>query len=87
MAFERWLNATPLREGGVAVKVACSTLCFGRLPLHRALKTMEEIGHFVRQAWDIDAIGMVHRLGHMVRACRGSEDRAPCDCVGDVRGI
>src|SRR6059036_1815864 len=30
-----------------------------------ALKTMEEIGHFVRQAWDIDAIGMVHRLGHM----------------------
>jgi sugar phosphate isomerase/epimerase len=40
---ECWLHATPLREGGVAVKVACSTLCFGRLPLDRALKTMEEL--------------------------------------------
>jgi molybdopterin synthase catalytic subunit len=30
-----------------------------------ALKTMEEIGRFVRQAWDIDAVGIIHRLGHM----------------------
>src|SRR5262245_2722491 len=30
-----------------------------------ALKTMEEIGVFVRQAWEIDAVGIVHRLGHM----------------------
>jgi sugar phosphate isomerase/epimerase len=28
---------------GDAVKVACSTLCFSRLPLDRALKTMEEL--------------------------------------------
>jgi MoaE-MoaD fusion protein len=30
-----------------------------------ALKTMEEIGRFVRQAWEIDAVGIIHRLGHM----------------------
>ena len=30
-----------------------------------ALKKMEEIGGFVRQAWDIDAVGIVHRLGHL----------------------
>ena len=30
-----------------------------------ALKRMEEIGVFVRQAWDIEAIGIVHRLGHL----------------------
>jgi len=30
-----------------------------------ALKTMEEIGRFVRQAWDIDAVAIIHRLGHM----------------------
>ena len=30
-------------EQGEAVKVACSTLCFSRLPLDRALKTMEEL--------------------------------------------
>lgn len=30
-----------------------------------ALKKMEEIGMFVRQAWDIDAVAIVHRLGHM----------------------
>jgi len=30
-----------------------------------ALKTMEEIGGFVRQAWEVDAIAIVHRLGHM----------------------
>jgi molybdopterin converting factor subunit 1 len=30
-----------------------------------ALKKLEEIGIFVRQAWDIDAIAMVHRLGHL----------------------
>ena len=30
-----------------------------------ALKKMEEIGTFVRSAWDIDAIAIVHRLGHM----------------------
>jgi len=30
-----------------------------------ALKTMEELGGFVRQAWDIGSIAIVHRLGHM----------------------
>ena len=30
-----------------------------------ALKKMEEIGEFVRGAWDIQAIGIIHRLGHM----------------------
>lgn len=30
-----------------------------------ALKKLEEIGMFVRQAWEIDAVGIVHRLGHM----------------------
>lgn len=30
-----------------------------------ALKKMEEIGIFVRQAWQIDGIAMIHRLGHM----------------------
>jgi molybdopterin converting factor subunit 1 len=30
-----------------------------------ALKKMEEIGTFVRSAWDIDAVAIVHRLGHM----------------------
>ena len=30
-----------------------------------ALKKLEEIGLFVRQAWDIDGIAIVHRLGHM----------------------
>jgi molybdopterin converting factor subunit 1 len=30
-----------------------------------ALKTMEEIGGFIRQAWEIDAVGIIHRLGHM----------------------
>jgi molybdopterin synthase catalytic subunit len=30
-----------------------------------ALKKLEEIGIFVRQAWDIDGIAIVHRLGHM----------------------
>jgi molybdopterin converting factor subunit 1 len=30
-----------------------------------ALKKMEEIGEFVRGAWEIDAIAIVHRLGHM----------------------
>ena len=30
-----------------------------------ALRKMEEIGGFVRQAWDIDAVGIVHRLGHL----------------------
>ncbi|HYR83670.1 MAG TPA: molybdopterin converting factor subunit 1 [Terriglobia bacterium] len=30
-----------------------------------ALKKMEEIGIFVRQAWDIDGIAMIHRLGHL----------------------
>ena len=30
-----------------------------------ALKTMEEIGIFVRQAWEIDAVAIVHRLGRM----------------------
>ena len=30
-----------------------------------ALKTMEEIGSFVRSAWEIDALAIIHRLGHM----------------------
>jgi molybdopterin converting factor subunit 1 len=30
-----------------------------------ALKKLEEIGIFVRQAWDIDGIAIIHRLGHM----------------------
>jgi molybdopterin synthase catalytic subunit len=30
-----------------------------------ALKKLEEIGMFVRQAWDIGCIAIVHRLGHM----------------------
>src|SRR5207244_13021850 len=30
-----------------------------------ALKKMEEIGIFVRQAWDIDGVAMIHRLGHL----------------------
>ena len=30
-----------------------------------ALKKMEEIGAFVRGAWDIDSVAIVHRLGHM----------------------
>ena len=30
-----------------------------------AFKKLEEIGEFVRQAWDIDRIALIHRLGHM----------------------
>jgi MoaE-MoaD fusion protein len=30
-----------------------------------ALKKLEEIGIFVRQAWDIDSIAIIHRLGHL----------------------
>jgi molybdopterin synthase catalytic subunit len=30
-----------------------------------ALKKLEEIGGFVRSAWDIGNIAIVHRLGHM----------------------
>jgi molybdopterin converting factor subunit 1 len=30
-----------------------------------ALKKLEEIGIFVRHAWDIDSIAMIHRLGHL----------------------
>jgi len=30
-----------------------------------ALKKLEEIGIFVRQAWEIGTIAIVHRLGHM----------------------
>jgi len=30
-----------------------------------ALKKLEEIGIFVRQAWDIGCIAMIHRLGHL----------------------
>jgi molybdopterin synthase catalytic subunit len=30
-----------------------------------ALKKLEEIGIFVKQAWDIDGIAMIHRLGHL----------------------
>jgi molybdopterin synthase catalytic subunit len=29
------------------------------------LKKLEEIGIFVRQAWEIDGIAMIHRLGHL----------------------
>lgn len=39
----RQLAATCFHRGEVAVNVACSTLCFNRLPLDRALKTMEEL--------------------------------------------
>jgi MoaE-MoaD fusion protein len=30
-----------------------------------ALKKLEEIGLFIRQAWDVDGVALVHRLGHM----------------------
>jgi molybdopterin synthase catalytic subunit len=30
-----------------------------------ALKKLEEIGIFVRQAWEIGCVAMIHRLGHM----------------------
>ena len=30
-----------------------------------ALKKMEEIGQFIRQGWEIDGVGVVHRLGRM----------------------
>lgn len=30
-----------------------------------ALKTMEELGGFVRKAWDIGCVAIIHRLGHM----------------------
>ena len=30
-----------------------------------ALKKLEEIGGFVRQAWEIGTIAIVHRLGHL----------------------
>jgi molybdopterin converting factor subunit 1 len=30
-----------------------------------ALKTMEEIGGFVRNAWEIGCVAIIHRLGHM----------------------
>ena len=30
-----------------------------------AFKKLEEIGQFVCQAWDIDRIALIHRLGHM----------------------
>jgi MoaE-MoaD fusion protein len=30
-----------------------------------ALKRLEEIGIFVRRAWEIDGIAMIHRLGHL----------------------
>jgi molybdopterin synthase catalytic subunit len=30
-----------------------------------ALKKMEEIGIFIRQGWEIDGVGIVHRLGRM----------------------
>lgn len=30
-----------------------------------ALKQLEEIGLFIRQAWEIGCVGIVHRLGHM----------------------
>jgi molybdopterin converting factor subunit 1 len=30
-----------------------------------ALKKLEEIGIFVREAWDIGCVAMVHRLGHL----------------------
>ena len=30
-----------------------------------ALKMMEELGGFVRKAWDIGSVAIIHRLGHM----------------------
>jgi MoaE-MoaD fusion protein len=30
-----------------------------------ALKKMEEIGIFIRQGWEIDGVGIIHRLGRM----------------------
>jgi molybdopterin synthase catalytic subunit len=30
-----------------------------------ALKKLEEIGAFVRQAWEIGTIALIHRLGHL----------------------
>ncbi len=30
-----------------------------------AFKKLAEIGQFVRQAWDIDRVALIHRLGHM----------------------
>src|SRR5213594_2184877 len=53
-------------------KVTCATIRRKRT-LHlvyeayetMALKKLEEIGIFVRQAWDIDSIAMIHRLGHL----------------------
>jgi molybdopterin synthase catalytic subunit len=30
-----------------------------------ALRKMEEIGGLVRNAWEIEAVGIIHRLGHM----------------------
>src|SRR5262249_15831920 len=30
-----------------------------------ALKKLEEIGIFVRQAWDIGCVAIIHRLGHL----------------------
>ena len=30
-----------------------------------ALKKLEEIGIFVRQAWEIDGVALIHRLGHL----------------------
>ena len=30
-----------------------------------ALKTMEDLGGFVRQAWEIGSVAIIHRLGHM----------------------
>jgi MoaE-MoaD fusion protein len=30
-----------------------------------AFKKLEEIGQFVREAWEIDRIALIHRLGHM----------------------
>jgi MoaE-MoaD fusion protein len=30
-----------------------------------ALKKLEEIGLFVRSAWEIDGIAIIHRLGHL----------------------
>ena len=42
----RWGLRTPCADaGGTAVYVACSTLCFGKLPLEDALRTIREM-HF-----------------------------------------
>ena len=30
-----------------------------------ALRNLEEIGLFVRQAWEIDGMAFIHRLGHL----------------------